>query len=459
MDPSDCHLILIIKPADDRNELAIYQEVICTMELRILVSNKHPSKTFYHSLEELKKSTCTLAFFNLFLVAAVGVVLRTYPLLPISFPAYKNLLHAHSHFAFGGWVMPILFVLIIKYFSELANSIAFRHLKNIAVLFLFSAYGMLLSFPFRGYAAVSIGFSTLSILASFYMAVVFWKASTRVHNPVSIRFLKAGLVFLVVSSIGPFATAPLIALGKTGTPIYYNAIYFYLHFQYNGWFTFAILALLYKMLERKNLGAHGKLVYSLFTFGCVPAYFLSTLWNHPPAVFYIIALIAAILQVIATVFLLKDIRQLKWKKKYIGRIFKTAILFFVLKTFLQLLSASPGIASIAYTHRNFIIAYLHMVLLGFISAFALAAILKGNEFFITPSMKKGILLFCISFLSTEILLVLNASGINIALAGLTYSQLLLLFSLFFPIGCLLIWNSSRKLFVFQVKQVLDRPIL
>lgn len=423
------------------------------MNLKILVNSKPiVNYTSSYSLEELKKSTTRLAFFNLLIVAVLGVILRTYPLLPISFPSYKNLLHAHSHFAFGGWIMPVLFVIILKYFPDLANRIAYRHIKNISVLLLFSAYGMLLSFPFQGYAAVSISFSTLSILAGFYMAIAFWKASAGINTPISIHFLKAGLIFLVLSSIGPFATAPLIAMGKAGTALYYNAIYFYLHFQYNGWFTFAILAVLYKMLERKNLGINGKFVYYLFTIACIPAYFLSTLWSHPPALLYIIAMMAAIMQIAAVFFLLKDIGQLKWKKKFIARIFKAAIFFFVLKNLFQLLSSIPAVADLAYTHRNFIIAYLHMVLLGFISAFALAAILKGNEFYTTPAMKRGLLLFCISFLSTEVLLVLNAVGMNIQVPGFSYQQLLLSFSLFFPVGIFFVWNSSRRLFVFQVKE-------
>jgi hypothetical protein len=424
------------------------------MDLIVFKKNTYSAGDSHYSVENLKKQATRLAFFNLFLVAVLGVALRSYPLFSVSFPSYKNLLHTHSHFAFGGWIMPVLLVLILKYFPELANRIAYRHLKNITVLLLFAAYGMLLSFPFLGYAAVSISFSTLSVLAGFYMALVFWKASETKNSRTSVRFLKAGLVFLVLSAIGPFATAPLIAMGKAGSTLYYNAIYFYLHFQYNGWFTFAILAVLYKMLERKNLDTYGKHVYYLFMIACVPAYFLSTLWSHPPPVFYIIGFAAAMLQVIAIVFLLKDTRQSKCKKKFISLIFKTAILFFVLKNTLQLLSAVPAIADLAYTRRNFIIAYLHMVLLGFISAFALAAILKGNEFFITPSMKKGILFFCISFLATEALLVLNASGINTTFAGLSYSQLLLLFSLCFPIGSFLIWNSSRKFVVFQVKPLL-----
>ncbi len=423
------------------------------MYLKVLAKyqNLANSTTSSYSLEEFKKRTTRLALFNLFLVAVIGVALRSYSLFPISFPSYKNLLHAHSHFAFGGWIMPALLVLILKYFPELANRIAFRHLKNMAVLLLLSAYGMLLSFPFQGYAAVSISFSTLSIITGFYMAIVFWNASARIGNLVSIRFLKAGLIFLVLSSIGSFATAPLIAMGKAGSTLYYNAIYFFLHFQYNGWFTFAILAVLYKMLERKNLGVNGKYVYYLHAIACIPAYFLSTLWSHPSALFYIIAMIAAIIQIVAVFLLLKDIRQLKWKKKFIARIFKTAIFFFVLKNLFQLLSAIPDIADLAYMHRNFIIAYLHMVLLGFISAFALAAILKGNEFYITAAMKRGVFLFCVSFLCTEILLVLNAAGMYIRVAGFSYQQLLLLFSLFFPVGIFVIWNSSRRLFVYQLK--------
>lgn len=403
------------------------------------------------SLDELKKTTTRLAFFNFFLVAVLGVVLRAYPLFPITFPSYKNLLHAHSHFAFGGWVMPVLFVLILKYFPEMANRIAYCHLRNIAALLLMSAYGMLISFPFQGYAAISIGFSTLSIFAGFYMAITFWNVLAKVTNKTSVLFLKAGLAFLVLSSIGPFSTGPLIAMGKTGTPLYYNAIYFYLHFQYNGWFTFAILAILYKMMEKRNRDLNGRIAYYLFTISCVPAYFLSTLWSHPPLIFYILAAIAAIVQVIAVYLLAKDLVRLPWRKDFIDGLIKTAIFFFVLKNIMQLVSAIPAIANLAYMYRNFIIAYLHMVLLGFVSAFALAAILEGNRLYVSRLMKQGTIFFIVSFLSTEILLVLNAMGVHLELEGLFYPQLLLLFSLFFPVGIFFIWYCSRELYNFQVK--------
>jgi len=392
------------------------------------------------SLELLKRRVTSLAFCNLVIVAVIGVVIRSYPLVSISFPSYKNLLHAHSHFAFGGWVLPVLFVLVLKYFPEVETGIAVKHLRNIAGLMLVSAYGMLLSFPFQGYAAVSISFSTLSILSTFYMTVVFWQASSTKNSVSSILFLRTGLVFLILSSAGPFATAPLIAMGKSGSALYFNAIYFYLHFQYNGWFTFAVLAVLYKMLERNNARVNSRLVFYLNAVACIPAYFLSTLWSHPPVIFYIAAMAGAVIQVIALFLLLSDLRQIKWEKKFIRHIYQVSVIAFALKIILQLMSSFPGIADLAYAHRNFVIAYLHLVLLGFISAFALAAMLNGNELKVKAVLRFGVILFFISFLLTEMLLVLEAAGLSTGFAGFSYPHLVFIFSLFFPIGAFLIWR-------------------
>lgn len=409
-----------------------------------LANSKQPVEAEI-ALATIQRRLLLFSVFNLLLTSIIGVALRLYPLLSIPFVQYKNLLHAHSHFAFGGWVMPILLTVILKYFPELTRRIPYRHLRNISVSILFSAYGMLLSFPFRGYAAVSIGFSTLSIFAGFYMVAELWKAA-RGFNTTSILFLKAGLVYLVISAIGPFATAPLIAAGKAGTPLYYNAIYFYLHFQYNGWFSFAILSVLYKMMEKNGPAVYGKLVYRLFTIACMPACLLSTLWGQPHAIFYVVAMIAAVMQIIAVIFLLKDIKRFEWKKDFADTLIKTAIFFFVVKNVLQLLSAVPAIADLAYTHRNFIIAYLHMVLLGFISLGAFAVILKGNEANVKPAMRTGLLIFLAAFILTEAILVLNAAEVNMQIAGFGFQHLLLFFSVLFPVAFFLIWNCCRKLF-------------
>src|SRR5688572_14151450 len=140
-------------------------EQFCTMNVPLQhflpmaekVSSREASR-----MNTLQQRLAAWSFFNLFLVACLGVLLRAYPFLD-HFPlTYKNLLHGHSHFAFGGWVMPILLALILKMFPEQVQRVTFNHWRNLAVLLLVSAYGMLASFPLQGYKAMSIFFSTLS---------------------------------------------------------------------------------------------------------------------------------------------------------------------------------------------------------------------------------------------------------------------------------------------------------
>jgi len=393
----------------------------------------------------LQKKLLNICLFNFFLLALIGLLLRAYPIYPIPFFAYKNVLHAHSHFAFGGWIIPILLFLMLTFFPEINTAAAYRHWRNSIALMLVSAYGMLLSFPFQGYGAVSIVFSTLSIAAGFYSGIVTWNTLKQKPLTVSHSLLLAGFFYYFLSSAGPFATAPLIAMGKAGTAIYYNAIYFYLHFQYNGFFTFIVLALLYKMTEQHHPVSHGKLVFRLLNIACIPAYFLSVLWTQPSVIFNVIGGAAALLQLAAVVWLLKDIKGIGWKSGFRGLLFRIAIIAFVVKNVLQLLSAFPFIAQLAYQNRNFIIAYLHLVLLGFVSVFAFAAVLKSTSMSHSRLIYSGILFFLFAFVTTELLLVLQAGGYLSVIQPAVYLQLVFGLSILFPLGLLLVWISSRKL--------------
>jgi hypothetical protein len=371
---------------------------------------------------------------NLFIVSILGVLLRAIHFLS-SFPlSYKNLLHGHSHFAFGGWVMPAILALLMKCFPEIEKAVAYKHWRNISFMLLFSAYGMLVAFPLQGYKVLSISFSTLSVLGGFYLAIVIWKAITKLHASVSLKFLAAGLFYLVLSSIGPFATGPLIAMGKTGTPIYFDVIYFYLHFQYNGWFLFVVLALLYKYLEQKKRKTNGWKVFWLMNIACAPCYFLSILWHQPALVFNIIGGLAALVQCVAVYFLVLDLRSVSFENKFI----KTLVLFsmasLIVKALLQLFSALPFVARLAYEQRNFVIAYLHLVLLGFISLFLVGWLIKYYGVTITAKLKAGMFLFLLAFICSEIVLVIWPVS-NITGSGFAYYSLsLLLASLFLPIG-------------------------
>lgn len=396
----------------------------------------------------VKKSHARLAaqmirtsFFNLLVVSCLGVLLRVFPFLHVPLQ-YKNVLHGHSHFAFGGWIMPMLVALILKFFPDLTERVAYKHWRNIAVLLFLSAYGMLFSFPVQGYKAVSIFFSTLSVAAGYYLILILWKVLNHETATASTRFLKAGLSYLGLSAIGPFATGPLIALGYQGTPLYFNAIYFYLHFQYNGWFTFAVLALLYKTLEHGGKPQNGATVFQLFNIACIPAYALSLLWNGPHFLFYIVGGAAALLQVAAVFYLLKDLPFAEWKHD--GRLYILATAALVLKIVLQVASAFPAVAALGYQYRNFIIAYLHLVLLGCISVFLFAFVCSAYRRLAAPLFKNGFRLFLFSFFTTETLLVVNAGGALFGKILPHYALWLLVCSCVFPAGILLMVMGVSK---------------
>lgn len=392
----------------------------------------------------LQKNLLRVCIFNFFLLALAGLLLRAYSIFFIPFLPYKNVLHAHSHFAFGGWVIPVLIFLILKFFPEIRTVSAYRHWRNSIVLMLVAAYGMLASFPFQGYGAVSIAFSTLSLGTGFYSGIVVRSAYRQQYFLTSRSFLLASFFYFFISAIGPFAAGPLMAMEKAGTAIYYNAIYFYLHFQYNGFFTFIVLAVLYKIIERNKPINYGKSVFRLMSIACLPAYFLSVLWTEPSNIFNILGGGAALLQLIAVVFLLKDMKGIIWKNDVQTWLFRIAISAFILKNILQLFSAFPSVAELAYQNRNFIIAYLHLVLIGFISLFVFAVILKALFHLQRSLLSMAVLFFLFAFISTEFLLILQAGGFLAFLQSAFYLRLLFGLSIFFPIGLLLICIAYQR---------------
>ena len=228
----------------------------------------------------------------------------------------------------------------------------------------------------------------------------------------------------------------------------------FLHFQYNGFFSFVILALVMKLLEENNVAGNSNKVFFFFNVACIPAFFLSTLWNHPGWIFYLLGGVGGILQIAGAFYLLKDCIKLKETNYFIRIIFHLAIVALIIKLILQLMSAIPFIADMAYQHRNFIIAYLHLVLLGFISLSGMAFVLKTEIGLVISSMKKAIMMFLFSFIITEIILVVQPFGDVFHLYMNRSSLFLFSFSCLFPIACL--WISFLIGRHFWIPKITDK---
>jgi hypothetical protein len=259
----------------------------------------------------------------------------------------------------------------------LPNTPTKRYTKTIWLLNAW-VLGMLISFPLQGYGVYSIIISTLHTVVAVIFMVHFFGATRHAVFP-DVQYMKTAFVFFMLSAAGPFALGALMANGQGQTPAYHLAVYYYLHFQYNGVFMFGALALFYRLLRQKEVVVHevlaqrGKLLLIL---SCLLTYALSALWLQPPVIVYGIGLVGALLQFVAFVFVYRSINPngIKLLQKFS----KPAMIFFVLtiialtiKLLLQLVSVVPVAAQLAFDVRFYVIAYLHLVLIGVVSFFLL----------------------------------------------------------------------------------------
>ncbi len=376
-----------------------------------------------------------LAILNFTVLAAVGVLLRYKILFPLPAVDHKHLLHGHSHFAFAGWVTLALYIGIIHILQP--NEKQTKQFSRILWLQQLSSYGMLFTFPFMGYAAPSIAFSTLSILVSFWFALIAWGM---IRNNINLSFEKkwfyAALICNVASALGTFALAFLMLNKIMHQSWYFGSVYFYLHFQYNGWFLFTILGLLFVYAGKWMSIVQKQVTHRFFVLliiSLVPAWFLSMMWMRLPNWMHYAGAAAAIIQLFAVylfiglAYELKHILQstihplVKW-------LWSFSILAFIIKIILQAFSAIPELNKYAFGIRPIIIGFLHLVLLGFVSIFILGYFAQSQLVSIEKNRaKKGIWIFIAGVLLNEMILMLQGIA-AIRFTDIPYANYLLLFA-------------------------------
>ena len=392
-----------------------------------------------------------IAFLNLLVVAFLGVLMRYKILYSLPFIDQKNLLHGHSHFAFSGWITQTLMVLLVAYLSKATGKDEFISYKKLLLANLITAYGMLIAFPIQGYGMVSIFFSTLSVFISYIFAFFFWKDLNKIENQnVAHYWFKAGLLLNVFSSIGTFGLAFMMANKIADQTWYLAAVYFYLHFQYNGWFFFTCMGLFYVILPTKIIATNKlKRIFWLFALASVPAYFLSTLWMSLPLWVYILVVLASFIQVIAWIVFVRVLftsrniiittisKEVKW-------LFGLSAVALTIKLLLQLSSTIPYLSQLAFGFRSIVIAYLHLVLLGVITIFLLGYIFTLNVLTVKKTTVYGVIIFVIGIFLNELMLMLQGVA-SFSYTIIPYTnELLLSFALMMFSGILLLLISQVR---------------
>ncbi|MFD2550480.1 hypothetical protein ACFSQP_01500 [Bizionia sediminis] len=400
----------------------------------------------------MPKSFIITCLFNFLIAALMGLLLRYMFINPVSIN-YRYLTHAHSHIAMLGWVYLMLYAFFVQYFISEKKSVYTKlfWLTQVAVL------GMMFSFPFQGYAAISISFSTLHIFGSYFFVYRLWQ-DIQISNPLVKKLVKTALIFMLLSTVGIWCLGPAASTLGPSSAFYQIAIQFFLHFQFNGWFLFAVLAVACFQLQLKpskntNLFYYCLTAATLFTFAMPVQWFA----NHP--ILYWLNTIGLFLQITALIMVFKIIQTqpkniLKNSRPLARTMYIFAFICFCVKILFQTASIIPVFSASLYTHHNFIIGFIHLTMLGVITGFIWAFLIQSRIFKITPTLRIGFTCFLLGFLCTEALLFMQGT-FYLFQWGILPSYHLLLFStsILLAAGVLLILlsylqqNFKRKIHI------------
>lgn len=303
---------------------------------------------------------------------------------------------------------------------------------------------MLASFSWQGYKLVSISFSTLFVLVTFRFTYLVFHGNLlkKCLNEPAYILLRGSLFLLCLSALGPFTLGPLAALGLKNTPYYQDAIYFYLHFQMNGFMLLAVLGLLAAALPLKPLGRPSRIWVYLFAFSAIPLYFIFTLWSKPGNGLLIVACIGAGLNFVCWLALCFNFKS-NWR--YLHFLEKAALIGLTLKCFFQLLVCIPAIGDWTFLNRNLIIGYIHLLTLGIIMPLLIGQFVRKRMISSCKSISTVNTLYVILAVTYLGLLFVQPllALFSITIPSYQFLLFLLCFS-FLPVGVFLLFKTKNN---------------
>jgi hypothetical protein len=358
-----------------------------------------------------------LSLFNLSLVALFGLLMRSKMIFSIPFLDYRNLLSAHSHYAFGGWVGLALITLLI--YDVLPEQKAQnRRYQQILWGIQISSLGMGLSFPLMGYNVVSVTFSSLYILVTYVFGWLFFRDLKKSGlHPVVRRLSTGSVAALLLSAIGPLGLSVILVTKSGNSLLYRDSIYTFLHLQYNGFFTLAVFAVFFSHWLKRGVGLP-KITERFTTailLSILPSLFTALLW-HNLVVFYVLAGIGCLFILLSVVYFLPVFRQSLEHRLFIHPLARllwmTAFVSFIIKMVLTIGTLYPPLGNAVYGARPVIIGFLHLVFLAFVSFFILGYCLENG--FFTVKKKTAAYPFYIfgsGVVANEVLLMTQGLGV------------------------------------------------
>lgn len=389
-----------------------------------------------------------ISLINFLLASVMGLLLR-YAFIGETPFNFNYLLHAHSHTAALGWAYQMICVFLVFYFVT-EDSGLFKKLFWVTQI---SVFGMMLSFPFQGYGSVSIPFSTLHIICSYIFIFYLWK-NARYNSASEKLMLRAALIFLAISTLGIWMLGPSIALYGKNSILYQISIQFYLHFQFSGWFIFAMAALLIRYFSNQisfELSPKTAQIVLISLIACVPMSFALVLfWFFKNDSWMLLNMLTVSTQLLIVIFILSRLKGIisffRQQNKTIRLLLILGLLSLILKVLFQTFTVIPEIAILSHQVRNFSVGYIHLIMLGFVSSVLLVFIFEILKIKLNVPGRFGIWLFITGFVLSELVLFVQGIFYSNGLRQMDYY-----YELLFSISGLIVAGVILICFIFLSK--------
>ena len=279
--------------------------------------------------------------------AFIGLVLRYAYTGAISGFPFKNVMHSHSHVLLLGFIFNALLILVWTNFTKGIDKISYRYYVALQVCIAF----MLVTFILQGYSFLSILFSTLHLWISYILLIRLWRQLNA--NKTLNTFIKIGIVFHFLSSVGPYVLGPLMIFEMQASALYEQSIFFYLHFQYFGIFFVWMLAVL--LQKTAVILSNKKLVIIAISLVLLFAHSLDYSYDH-----WSINVIGGLGSILLLGVLL-SFKRFFQKGPSVYKFIYIIILFIAL---VNIIGSIPSIANRVVESRLLLIGWLHLLFLG-----------------------------------------------------------------------------------------------
>src|SRR5574343_55061 len=198
------------------------------------------------------KRLLSLGLLSLIIVALLGVIMRYKIGFSLPIVNQKHLQLAHSGFAFSGLITHFLLTFIFIVIQDSLKAGQVKFLSQTIQANLFFSYVACVTFIWQGFGMIAVIAQLMSFMAVLLFVVLGLFKWTKNKGPAMSWFKMGGVLFLT-SLIAHLWLIEMWFTGNKTQHSYLAATYWFLHFQYNGWFFLGCMGVLMNWMHQHQI--------------------------------------------------------------------------------------------------------------------------------------------------------------------------------------------------------------